>query len=154
MSSIDQLETNKVPARWAHRIAVDASGCWLWTGSIDATGYGKVQEKPYKSHKAHRVVYEASGRRIPEGLVLDHLCRVRKCVNPNHLEPVTDEENRARGFGIVAVNVRKTHCVRDHAFTPENTSIVNKHSRRCLTCQRERMRRTRAAARVSRGGAG
>ena len=70
---------------------------------------------------AHRAYYERYVGPIPEGLVIDHLCRNRRCVNPTHLEPVTSAENNLRGLGPGAVNRRKKACHRGHAFTPENT---------------------------------
>ncbi len=85
------------------------------------------------SAKSHRVVYEALVGPIPEGLVLDHLCRVLNCVNPNHLEPVTHQENVRRGVGPTAVNSQKTHCPQNHEYTKENTYYGN-GSRYCKIC--------------------
>jgi hypothetical protein len=78
------------------KIATQADDCWLWTGCVGDGGYGQVTIAQ-RRHKAHRAVYELLVGPIPEGLDLDHLCRVRRCVNPDHLEPVTRSENLRRG---------------------------------------------------------
>lgn len=88
---------------------------------------------------------------IPEGLVLDHLCRVHNCVNPQHLEPVTIQENLARGYGICAVNARKTHCQNGHPFDAANTSYEGPNkNRRCKACDAAKKRRKSAAKRAAR----
>ena len=85
---------------------------------------------------AHRIVYELIKGKIPEGLFIDHLCRVRNCVNPDHLEPVTHEENIRRGIGGVnAINRAKTHCLKGHPLSGENMQMRN-GARVCLTCSR------------------
>src|ERR1019366_4519713 len=73
------------------------TGCWLWTGGLNRGGYGQFMTPPCTV--AHRVAYELFVGPIPEGLQLDHLCRVRSCVNPQHLEPVSQQENIRRGLG-------------------------------------------------------
>jgi hypothetical protein len=75
----------------------DSLGCWLWTASTDPKGYAQFDFRT-RNTRGHRFVYEALVGRIPEGLDLDHLCRVRRCVNPAHLEPVTRAENLRRGY--------------------------------------------------------
>jgi len=89
---------------------------------------------------AHRFAYEALVGPIPEGLKLDHLCRNRACVNPDHTEPVTDRVNTLRGFGPTAMNARATHCSEGHEFTDENTYLNQSGSRVCLTCMRAAQR--------------
>ena len=110
--------------------------CWEWQGYIDPLGYGYYH--PSKSVKllAHRFAYTLFQGEIPKPLVLDHLCRNRACVNPSHLEPVSNAENILRGNGQSAVNARKTHCPKGHEFTPENTRIDKKGARRCRECER------------------
>jgi hypothetical protein len=89
----------------------------------------------------HRVVYEALVKPIPVGLVLDHLCRVRHCVNPAHLEPVTQRENVLRGETAPAANKAKTHCVRGHPFSGQNLILRKSGVRECRTCANARRRK-------------
>lgn len=113
----------------------DRSGeCWLWTGQLDQAGYAKVKIDG-RMQKGHRVAYQAWVGPIPEGLQLDHLCRVRRCVNPAHLEPVTNRENTLRGENIVGINAAKTHCKRGHPFDEANTRVW-RNSRICKQCRR------------------
>lgn len=89
--------------------------CWLWTGKTDRDGYGHCWDSRHqKTSRAHIVSFELSGRRVPEGLQLDHLCRVRHCVRPDHLEPVTTRENLMRGQTEARRNAEKTLCKRGH----------------------------------------
>ena len=121
--------------RFLGKIERTASGCWEWQGYIDRHGYGRITIN-YKPHSAHRVGYELFVGPIPDGLVIDHLCRNRACVNPEHLEPVTNDENVRRGLR----SPTKTHCVHGHEFTIENTRISASGRRRCLECERIRSR--------------
>jgi len=124
-----------------------ADECWLWTGCKARGGYGQIFNGE-RMVTAHRVVYEDRVGPIPEGLTLDHLCRVTSCVNPKHLEPVTSWENNRRGTSPSALNLQKTHCVNGHEFTVENTYHRIKDSARiCRACGRERARAYAAAAR-------
>lgn len=119
--------------------------CWLWTGSRDNHGYGQLQVRsiaPYPI-KAYRFAWEMTRGPILSGVEagdryeLDHLCRVRACVNPGHLELVTHRVNMVRGFGPHGINARKTHCIHGHEFTPENTYIRPSTGHRyCRTCAR------------------
>lgn len=101
--------------------------CWLWVGERTTKGYGRIHLEN-RSSPAHRYVYELLVGEIPAGLQLDHLCRVRNCVNPKHLEAVTAQENILRGTGVAAINASKTHCVRGHPFSGDN--LVYKYSKR------------------------
>ncbi len=117
--------------------------CWNWVGPINKGKYGTIQENG-KTYLVHRIAYQQLVGEVPTGLVLDHLCRNTKCVNPQHLEPVTQSENVRRGFGVGALNSKKTHCWRGHPFTPENTysyTCKNKYGtyqqRVCKTCKKQ-----------------
>jgi hypothetical protein len=105
--------------------------CWVWRGATSGDGYGN-----FKGASAHRVAYECEIGPIPEDLELDHLCRVRNCVNPAHLEPVTRAENVRRGYA--AGSRLRTHCKHGHPFSPSNTywnPQANGNMRRqCRTC--------------------
>lgn len=116
--------------------------CWLWTGAPDKDGYGRVQVDR-RTCRVHRVVYEMFFGAIPDGLVIDHLCRVRNCVNPNHLEPVTDRENLLRGETFNAANAAKETCIHGHPFDEANTHICPRGFRRCRACRRKATARWR-----------
>lgn len=122
---------------------VTESGCWLWTGHIGSKGYGMVWHND-KYIRAHRVVYLALKGPIPEGLILDHLCRVKCCVNPDHMEVVTNRMNVLRGVNPVAVNSRKTGCVNGHPYTAATLRIDRDGSRRCMICRKAKDRIRRA----------
>lgn len=147
----------------ANYIPEPNSGCWLWIGSLTGTGYGGIctgRPRVGKSTKevAHRVAYKLFKGPIPEGLDLDHLCRVRSCVNPDHLEPVTRSENLKRGLGG-RLRVRPSHCVHGHELTDSNTVVVhnralNKTFRICHECKLISNRKGKARKRQERLNAG
>lgn len=114
------------------------AGCWIWIGARDRGGYGSVTIKG-KSRGAHRVAYEYGNGPIPDGLDLDHKCRVRCCVNPDHLEPVTHKVNIERG-DTGKHNTVKTHCPHGHEYTEENTFYRKRKDgyriRNCRICSR------------------
>lgn len=118
--------------------------CWLWTGAKHELGYGRfrLDAKAKLTVPSHRYAYTLLVGPIPEGMVLDHLCRNPSCVNPSHLEPVTQGENVLRGESIMANNARKTHCKYGHEFTPENTYRVAGHPtyRHCRECSLRKSR--------------
>jgi len=116
------------------RYVEKSDGCWLWTGFISPTGYAKFGTP---SLYAHRVAYEMEVGPIAEGFDLDHLCRVRHCVNPAHLEPVTHRENVLRGEGLAAKQARKTHCPKGHEYSEANTRLYAGR-RYCRECNRLR----------------
>lgn len=110
------------------------TGCWEWTASRDRDGYGRTQADGAR-RSVHRVSYEMTYGPIPAGFQIDHLCRVRHCLNPAHLEVVTARVNTLRGETVATANAAKTHCDHGHAFTPENTRIY-KGWRICRACHR------------------
>jgi len=138
---------------WKYVIPEPNSGCWLWVGAYHQSGYGKIgtggrsTAGHYLGVGAHRLSYEIHKGPIPDGMVIDHLCRVTCCVNPDHLEAVTHKENLARGvflnrkYGADTPNGAKTHCKRGHPLSGENL-YVNRltGSRSCNQCRREATR--------------
>lgn len=117
------------------------SGCWLWTGFTNEHGYGllSVRENGKKKlRRAHRISYELKNGPIPKGLQIDHLCRVRCCVNPDHMEPVTLVENVMRGESFYAQQARRTHCPRGHEYSGRNLHVGSKGERKCRACDLER----------------
>lgn len=123
-------------ARLLGRVEFSESGCWSWTGAIDKKGYGRIRINKCVL-KAHRVAYEEWEGPIPPGLTLDHLCRNHACINPHHLEPVTNQENVLRGDGPCARNARATHCPQGHPYDAENTYVWPATGyRACRVCKR------------------
>lgn len=118
------------------------TGCWIWTGALSAGSYGSIFHEG-RMQKAHRVSWRLNRGEIPDGLDLDHLCRVRRCVNPDHLEPVTRSENLLRS-PLMDRYSHKTHCVHGHEFTPDNTRVMANGHRVCRSCQRINMHNSRA----------
>lgn len=137
------------PIRFWAKVSRGADGeCWNWLGSKNSLGYGRFYVGSINGRSilqpAHRFSYEEAVGPIPAGLVIDHLCRNHSCVNPNHLEPVTQRENLTRGIGFVGTNARTTQCPAGHAYTPENTSTWTRSDgrvhRKCRECERTRAR--------------
>ena len=130
---------------FVEKVAIMPDGCWPWTAHTTGCGYGYFYDPAVQRKEvAHRWAYKAVVGPIPEGLDLDHLCRVRHCVNPDHLEPVTRRENLLRGIGLPAQRAKQTHCKRGHEFTSVNTYITGRGERHCRTCGRERKAAERA----------
>ena len=129
-----------LPVRIVEKIAMGAE-CWLWLGAVSSSGYGRTTMNG-RGAPAHRVVYEALLGPIPDGMTLDHLCRNRLCVRPDHLEPVTMRENTLRGVGPTAVNAAKTHCAKGHPLSGDNLGTLGPDGkwRRCRTCLRQTQR--------------
>ena len=97
------LPPGPIPISPLSRYIIDDKGCWIWQGSVGKHGYGRLKLKG-KTCSAHRVMYEILVGKISEGLVIDHLCNTKSCVNPKHLEPVTLSENSQRAWD-------RNHCV-------------------------------------------
>lgn len=121
-------------------------GCIEWTGGTNGVGYGMFFKEWAGGANtrvlAHRWYFEYKRGPIPKGLHLDHLCRNPICVNPDHLEPVTQRENTLRGVGVAAVHAKKTHCVNGHELSGDNLMIrSNGRWRDCRACKREKDRR-------------
>lgn len=117
--------------------------CRLWTGSLNRTGYGATRDGSGKSVRVHRLTYTLLVGPIPEGLTIDHLCNVRHCVNPDHLEPVTIAENIRRAY------LRRDRCKAGHPFTADSF-YWNGRQRVCRPCGRARNAAQRAAERLVR----
>jgi hypothetical protein len=124
------------------------SGCWLWAASVNAAGYGQFSIPAQrdgiwknKTHRAHKYLYEQLVGPVPAGLDLDHKCRVRSCVNPDHLEPVTRSENVRRGLSPIQLRARhqaRTHCIHGHPLSGENVHHLKRGERVCRACSRIR----------------
>lgn len=129
----------------AHVHPEPMSGCWLWDARTTPNGYGQAHINERKRTMViHKALYELERGPVPAGLQLDHKCRVRNCVNPDHVEPVTCSENNRRGLNpsiVMARNKAITHCPQGHEFTPENTIMYRakgkkSESRYCRACKK------------------
>jgi hypothetical protein len=114
--------------RIAQYVVESDSGCWVWTGYKYGNGYSAISWRG-KQVLGHRLAYEELVGPIPAGLVIDHLCCVKACINPQHLEPVTSGENTRRAM--------RSHCVNGHEFDAENTWL-HRGKRYCRKCRRNR----------------
>jgi hypothetical protein len=157
--------SNQVPSEWEQHIGyrvswreqrmVEFEGqfwmkvektpeCWLWNGAIKPNGYGRFSPKQDFDVYAHRFAYELLKGPIPEGKEIDHLCRNRRCVNPEHLEAVTHAVNLFRGNTINRKAAQTTHCPKGHPLIEGNLVLSHLYSRgkrECRTCEIERQRR-------------
>lgn len=130
-----------VQNRLLSKIVKELFGCWRWTGAIGKHGYGNFGLRAGKTLRAHRAVYEFYRGPIPDSRSLDHLCHNTWCVNPDHLEPISQRENVMRSTNFCATNAAKTACKHGHLFTPENTSLIvdrqgtHRRCKRCHTAQ-------------------
>jgi hypothetical protein len=117
---------------------VGGSGCITLHGATSDRGYSRVKHDG-RDQKGHRVAWEHLHGPVPVGLELDHLCRNRACVRPDHMEPVTHAENMARGEVFGSAQRQRTHCPKGHAYDEANTRHANGR-RHCRACARDRGR--------------
>lgn len=134
--------------RFDEKFVIDPSGCWVWIGACDTLGYGHIAAPEHnrnggKLGRAHRVAWALYKGPIPEGLVIDHLCKNRFCVNPEHLEPVTFKENLDRSDSASTLEAKKTQCLRGHSLSGSNI-YETKKGRVCRQCSNMRKHKHRA----------
>lgn len=142
--------------RLTRRVEIQESGCWEWTGHLSPMGYGRINLGPPTNQPGftHRVAWELLVGPVDDGLELDHLCRNKACMNPDHLEPVTHAENLRRGISPVgragqlsprrlARPRSKTHCPHGHEYSPDNTYRRPQGTLECRACRRNAVRRHR-----------
>lgn len=130
----------RLPARFWDKVQPEPmTGCWLFVGA-QAKGYGHLGMNG-KVLRAHRIAFMVENE-VPDGMVVDHKCRVRCCVNPDHLRAIPESENVMIGFGPTAINARKEKCPYGHGYSGENLAVYVRRNgarnRACRTCQRIR----------------
>ena len=152
--------------RFKAQYTVDAaSGCWLWTGYVKPSGYGTLGVRVgdrWRDVPAHRFSYYHFVGPVESSLDLDHLChnrdetcpggwacQHRRCINPEHLEPVSRRVNLRRGLGFIGQNARKTHCPKGHPYSGDNLKL-RRRGRDCRTCD---LARKKLASQRAKGGA-
>jgi hypothetical protein len=126
---------------WSRIYIIPQTNCWLWTGPINRDGYGSVHFNQ-KQQQIHRVFYETFKGPILKGTEIDHLCRVRNCCNPDHLETVSHQKNVDRSNGRKG-SLKRTHCINGHPYTPENTYRSPQGVRACKICRAIKMTESR-----------
>ncbi len=136
--------------RVVDRLVLTEEGCWLWEGRLNNSGYGEITlnktvDGVRRTTLCHRLTYTYFRGPIPERLQIDHLCRVRHCVNPWHCEPVSHRENQLRGEAPRVRLHRENVCMRGHSLI--EYGVRSGTRRRCRLCHNERARERRAVAR-------
>ena len=149
----------ELPERIASKFDVADDGCWEWTAAKDPHGYGRVRRVGGGAGMAHRVVYELLRGEIGREMVLDHLCRNTSCVNPDHLEPVTNDENVRRGKAAETLRAKYAvprDCPAGHSMTGDNLYIATTSrgyvNRMCRECRRLSKQRQNARLKAARAG--
>ncbi len=138
------LQLSTIERFWKKVIPQDCgyhTSCWRWTAQISAAGYGRFRQDSIdggKSRFAHRFAYEYFIGRVPQNLVLDHMCKNKFCVNPSHLRCVSVKENVLCGIAPTAINARKTHCKYGHELSGNNLALPKDGSRQCKICLKNR----------------
>jgi HNH endonuclease len=151
MGGIGFADLRSLPERIMEKVYFEPnSGCWIFNGIVDRDGYGRItpsrlSELKRRPMAVHRIMYENENGLIPEGLTIDHKCRVRCCCNPSHLRTMSNVENVMIGESLAADNARKTECKRGHPLSGRNLFIDTQNHRQCRVCMR--MREEKAAAR-------
>ena len=135
MYPLSEQELENALDRGLKRVIVSPDGCWLWTGAPAAHGYSRVFSGS-RTIVLHRLTYECFVGPIGDGLEIDHLCNVRNCVNPDHLEPVTGNENKARAKARRALRPEKKECRNGHSM--KDAYVYGDGGKRCRTCIRIR----------------
>lgn len=133
-------------------IPVTESGCWIWERACNKDGYGHHCILVFGEKKwidAHRGSYIAFKGYINTGMTIDHLCKVKCCINPDHLDCVTNKENNSRGNSRSALNLRKTHCPQGHPLSGDNLYLY-RGKRGCFTCRRKQASQSNLKARNAR----
>lgn len=140
------LTNDDLRERFDAQVEVADNGCHLWTGVVNSYGYPRLAMAGRSYVAAHRFIYQEEVGPLIEGMAIDHLCRTRHCVNPDHLEQKTIGENTmAPGSqSPSALNAAKTHCVHGHEFSRENTYVSPKGARACRACRRNRATKERS----------
>lgn len=117
------------------------TGCWFWMGDTVKGGYGRTTIGRVKV-LSHRASYECFVNKIPKGLTVDHKCNQPNCINPQHLEAITQYDNTMKGKSFSTINAQKTHCPKGHEYNQENTFYYKINARRdCKICMKERGRK-------------
>lgn len=149
MSQKNQFSGISTEQRFFEKVNKTSVGCWIWIGATVPCRDGFVYGKFWlggRMKMAHRASWELFRGDIPVGLTIDHLCRVTLCVNPEHLEPVTQKENTMRGNSVIVTNSKKTHCPAGHEYSENNLELAvfkSKGHRQCRICGNARRKQAR-----------